>query len=350
MWNLAVVTLLCCIFSHPAFSTESAIEFDQSDWQLRIDNDSMAAGGRDRNYTGGITFAQSGFHVAESKITLDSWLGNIDAMLGIKESEESSLSYSRQIGLLAFTPEHVSIKEPIYDDHPYSNMVFFANSRQRLTPDQSSLTRSMLLVGILGTKTAKVVQSALHSVIKVEEANGWDNQISDGGELTFRYSVSKSRFLTSHYQAGYSSYDISSSLEANIGYTTDVNAGISMRIGKIHRLGWRSLPEPSDYFTAAYAPLIHKSGGQGTEVFLTAGVNIRLRAYNALLQGQFRDSQVTYSFSELNPLITEVKLGVGASFANGWQSGLEIRGRTKEFDAEQSRNHVWGGITVTKTL
>ena len=166
----------------------------------------------------------------------------------------------------------------------------------------------MLLLGLFGTDTARMIQTGLHTLIDVEEANGWHNQISDGGEPTFRYSLSTSRFVKSNYQKTYTSYDVSTTLEGNVGYTTDINAGISARLGKIRSMGWQSLPEPSDHFTAAYAPLKPRVGKRDTEVFLLAGINLRLRAYNALLQGQFRQSEVTYSFSELNPLVGEFLL------------------------------------------
>ncbi len=345
---VSVLLILCCSSPVSRCFANGEVETRASDWRLQIDNDAMASGGRDRNYTGGITFSQSGRRVVERAYSLDGWLGKIDGRLGIGTSSEN-VGHAMQIGLLVFTPEHVSIREPIFDDHPYSNLVFLANSHQWIAKDKNSVTRSMLLVGLFGTNTAKAIQSVLHDLIDVEEANGWDNQISDGGEPTFRYSVSRTSFLRTNYKSDFASYDISTTLEGNVGYTTDVNAGISLRFGRIHSLGWLSLPEPSDHFTATYAPLISREGATlETELFFLAGANLRLRAYNVLLQGQFRDSKVTYSYSQLNALIGEAWIGAGAALSNGWQASFIIRGRTKEFDARQSANHVWGGLTVSK--
>jgi hypothetical protein len=308
----------------------------------------MATGGRDRNYTGGITFAQSGRRAAERALSLDGLLRKIDNLFNIGADSQANVWHSMQFGLLVYTPEQVSIIEPIFDDHPYSNLIFMANSRQWLSDDNKSVTRSMFLLGLLGTNTAKTLQSTLHSLIDVEEANGWHNQISDGGEPTFRYSLSRTRFLKTNYAKNFASYDISATVETNIGYTTDVNAGISLRLGRINSLGWLSLPEPSDHFTAAYPPLILHSGNRKTELFLMAGANLRLRAYNVFLQGQFRDGNVTYAYDELNPLIGEAWIGAGLAFDNGWQASFVIRGRTREFEANQSANHAWGGLTLSR--
>jgi hypothetical protein len=347
--SIRAAFLLCCFFEGSTCFADTDTEPHASDWQLRIDNDSMTSLVRDRNYTGGITFSQSGRRAAERFYSLDGWLGKLDSLFKIG-TDSTKLRHSMQFGLLVFTPENLSRKEPIFDDHPYSNLVFLANSRQALSDDESSVTRSMLLLGLLGTNTAKLVQSGLHKIIDVEKANGWDNQISDGGELTFRYSLSRTRLLKTNYQVDTTNYDISTTLEGNIGFTTDVNAGISLRVGKIHSLGWLSLAEPSDNFTAAYAPLVNWEKNRETELFFLAGVNLRLRAYNVLLQGQFRNSKVTYSYSELNPLIGEIWLGAAAAFSNGWQTSFIIRARTKEFDARQATNHIWGGLTISKVF
>lgn len=346
----AAIFVLCCSLPISICFADGNIEPYASDWQLRIDNDSMVSLVRDRNYTGGVTFSQSGRRAAERVFSLDAWLGNIDNLFNASTDNATKLTHSMQVGLLVFTPENLKIKNPIFDDHPYSNLLFLANSRQRLSVDKNSVTRSMLLIGLLGTNTAKVIQSGLHNIIQVGKANGWDNQISDGGEPTFRYSLSRTRSLTTNYENNATSYDISTTIEGNVGYTTDINAAISLRFGRIHSLGWLSLPEPSDYFTAAYAPLITREGNKATELFFLAGVNLRLRAYNVFLQGQFRDSEVTYSYSELNPLIGEIWIGAGAAFSNGWQASFIIRARTKEFDATQSTDHVWGGLTISRVL
>ena len=346
--SIRAAFLLLCFIKVPISSADT--EAYASDWQLRIDNDSMTSLVRDRNYTGGITFSQSGLRAAERFYSLDGWLGKLDSLFNIDTNTGKNLRHSMQVGLLVFTPENLSTKEPIFDDHPYSNLIFLANSRQILSGDESNVTRSMLLLGLLGTNTAKVIQSGLHKIIDVEKANGWDNQISDGGEPTFRYSLSRTRFLKTNYKIDTTNYDLSTTLEGNIGFTTDVNAGISLRVGKVHSLGWLSLPEPSDSFTAAYAPLVTRKNHLETELFFLAGVNLRLRAYNVLLQGQFRESNVTYSYSELNPLIGEIWLGAAAAFSNGWQTSFIVRARTKEFDARQATSHIWGGLTISRSF
>jgi hypothetical protein len=193
------VVLASCANAADEDRTEEVV----SGWRLQIDNDALATGGRDRNYTGGIVFSRSGIKAVESVFSIDSWLGTIDRLFRLHPSSAETITHSMQGGLLVFTPENVSTHTPKFDDHPYSNLIFLSNSRQSLLAEEQSVIRSSLLVGIFGTGTAEALQKGLHSVLDVEEANGWDNQISDGGELTFRYSLSKSSIFASNHTKGF---------------------------------------------------------------------------------------------------------------------------------------------------
>ena len=71
----SLIVFLCCSFKISLCFSKSELEVYASDWQLRTDNDAMVSTVRDRNYTGGITFAQSGRRAAERFFSLDGWLG-----------------------------------------------------------------------------------------------------------------------------------------------------------------------------------------------------------------------------------------------------------------------------------
>lgn len=158
---------------------------------------------------------------------------------------------------------------------------------------------------MLGTQLGAEIQDSIHELSGSDNANGWDHQISDGGEPTFQYSVSRQTLLGSGLLDNEIDYELKYSLSSSIGYITEANASVSTRWGHINTPWWSFTPENADY---AYrpAPVVGTlKGKHKPELYLWGGAKLRARAYNAFLQGQLRDSEVTYSSSELNPLIFE---------------------------------------------
>ena len=75
------------------------------------------------------------------------------------------------------------------------------------------------------------------------------------------------------------------------------------------------------------------------------------RGYNVFLQGQFRDSEVTYDSDQLNHMIVEAWLGYTQSFASGWRLSYVLRGHTSEVrEGAADRNLLWGGLIIARTF
>ncbi len=72
------------------------------------------------------------------------------------------------------------------------------------------------------------------------------------------------------------------------------------------------------------------------------------RLYNAILQGQFRDSEVTFSRSELEHVIGEAWIGVTKEFSRGFAGSFFVRGRTEEIKGPNERMPVWAGIILSR--
>jgi len=73
--SLLLAGMLLSATALPANSPEGQRDIGKlTSWQLQIDNDALATGGRDRNYTGGILYSQSGSRTAERLLSLDPWL------------------------------------------------------------------------------------------------------------------------------------------------------------------------------------------------------------------------------------------------------------------------------------
>lgn len=192
----------------------------------------------------------------------------------------------------------------------------------------------MLGLDILGD-----VQNGIHRAAGNDEALGWHNQVSDGGELTARYQLAyhnywdsntfSSRFKTTYFPS--------------VGYLTEVGVALSTRQGLINSPDNRFNPELISYGervndTAATTP------SQGEEWFFWGGVGFKARLYNAFLQGQFRESVHTLGFKDLRPLTVEAWFGYTFKLGSEFKLSYVLRGRTSELKrGEGDRGQVWGG-------
>ncbi|MCP4769762.1 MAG: lipid A deacylase LpxR family protein [Gammaproteobacteria bacterium] len=78
---------------------------------------------------------------------------------------------------------------------------------------------------------------------------------------------------------------------------------------------------------------------------------MKARAYNVFLQGQFKDSEVTYDSDELNHGIVEAWVGYTVALKGGYSFTYSIRGHTSELKhGTGDRNVVWGGLLITKSF
>jgi len=116
------------------------------------------------------------------------------------------------------------------------------------------------------------------------------------------------------------------------------------------RWGWLASPWWSHTPTGAENVGLSAPGsGRGREFFLWGGAMLRLRAYNALLQGQLRDSRVTFDRNQLRPMVGEVWFGATAAVTSRLRLGLVLRARSPELRAGDQVVPMWGSIIVSLT-
>ena len=126
------------------------------------------------------------------------------------------------------------------------------------------------------------------------EPRGYQNQISEGGELTARYLTGGSTLRSQRLAFGDKFVETKTTWETSVGYLTEASYAVSTRFGAINSPWWTFAPERVDYL-AQPTPLAAGSADGRGEFYVWAGAKVRLRAYNAFLQGQFRDSVHTLS-------------------------------------------------------
>lgn len=322
---------------------------------ISIDNDLFVPSTTDRDFTAGIAITYSGRPGLEHWRKLDDMTGAIDHWLGIQPAAVADSDYTPSIefGGYGFTPDNIESKATEYNDRPYASLVYLAAGRTYNSTDGNSAWTSSLTIGALGLSLFETAQNRIHRTIGSEQAEGWDHQISDGGELTFRY------------QAAYHNYWNSSSNPAqfkttyfgSLGYLTETGIAISTRRGRISSPDNRFNPE-----LVSYGERVNEAAATpftGEESYFWGGAALKVRFYNAFLQGQFRDSHHTLSGSELRPVLVEAWAGYTRSFNQGFNQGFDrslklsyiIRAQSSEIRrGEGDRGLLWGGFVLSQSL
>lgn len=316
-----------------------------SSWAFAFDNDVLVPGHRDQDYTYGLNFTQTGAGARAASLALNESLVVIDDWIGFEHSSLSTReTFSREIGAFGFTPEDISVSEANPDDRPYASLVYLSSSREQVDLVDNLAWKSTITVGVLGLGLVGELQNTAHQGANGKTAQGWNNQISDGGELTGRYMIARQKYFASFSK----NIEVKSTAQASVGYLTEASWSLSMRSGKIHS-PWSSFnPELASYGEKSSYSSNAKSV---SERYFWAGVTVKARAYNTFLQGQFRDSAISYEHHRLNPLLVEAWAGYTLAFKQGYRLSYVLRGHSSEIEeGAGDRNLLWGGIIVARSI
>lgn len=318
-----------------------AADRDFSGLRLHLDNDLFAGKETDRDYTGGLAVTISGDAARDNWLSLDPLLQQIDSL---SSSAPADTYYAQQVGLMAFTPGDTLTSAPVYDDRPYASLLFASNARVRVDAPNTAWSSS-LTVGVLGLSLSEQIHNVVHDVVGSERPRGYEHQISAGGELTARYSLARHHLWIANPNG---TLDVKTTVQGSVGYLTETSASISMRIGRFRTPWWSFAPELTDYIAA---PLVTDAAGRGSEMYAFAGARVKARAYNVFLQGQFRHSEVRYTFDEVEPLVAEAWLGVVVPLFGRTQMSYTINYQTAEIrEGEAAGDSLWGAVQLVHTF
>jgi len=334
---------LFLVITPSVFAGEYGTEKYNSGWQFSTDNDGLV-GQTDRDYTGGISLTLSGKRVQEYMVSIDPLRAGIDDLLGFSKLYQSSdfMSFhSQQYGMALFTPDDIESITPIYDDRPYASLFIMSNTEITVVPDKNRAYVSILTIGLLGLDLAEDIQRFLHEITGSDNTNGWQYQVSAGGEPTamLTYGVQENLYSSNRQQ-------LKLEYEGNLGFITDVNAGVNWRWGRINSPWWAFNSYQSKYMKQSM-PIFSTDGKGRNEFYLWTGARLNLRIYNSLLQGQFRHSEVTVSGDDMERLIAEYWLGVTKQFAKKYYASMFVRAHSEEFKGQNARDAAWAGFVFS---
>lgn len=319
-------------------------------WGIVFDNDLLSPPASDRDYTGGFAFRLGGSRVANYPVSLDPALTWFNKLLhwdgGRYRTQQNHLM---QFGLTLFTPRTDLTGDATLSDRPFANLLFLENSQFGIDESTDRSYQSTLTVGILGSGVGEVVQDFVHELGDFAGEGDYDKQISDGGELTARYAISRQTLLLSRFTSRDNAFELKYRIEGDIGYITEGSATVAARWGQIDSPWWGFAPSRSNYLPQTVPMSQHKSAGR--DFYLWGAVTVRARAYNAFLQGQFRDSEVTFSGGQLNHVLGELSIGLTRRFGNNIEVSAALHHQTNEIKHGTGARHVrWGGLTISKSF
>lgn len=337
--GLAMCLLLCC----PALAADNGCVAIKASERLGVglyfDQDMFVpATNKDRDYTMGLGiefFGDDG-----PLYLLGDLLDRFDALSGL-DRRCGRIYQSYLLGAQAFTPDDIGNDQPILDDRPYASLIYLSN--KKVVADDRRALGLELTVGLLGLSVAEQVQTALHGWVRDRRGSdepvdpaGWRYQVSNGGEPTLRLRLADSQRF-----AGGDNWDLAHGWDLNLGFQTNAGIGLSGRTGRLRSPFWSVPFDPIN--RGNFVPVAN-----GDELYGWAAGRVRAVAYDALLQGQFRDSTVTVPSDQVRRLIWEFGAGITGS-VSGYQITLSVNAKAGDTHlAGAPDNHVWGGLYLSR--
>lgn len=330
------------------------VEPENTGWSFQFDNDVFVGGNKDQDYTGGFAVTLSGNRATGYQWSPDRLRQWTDDKLGLKahlaQGTEHYSKHALEWGAALFTPNDITSAQANPNDRAYASLFFLNSTEQTVFPERSLSVKSSFTVGLLGLDLADNVQSGIHKVLGSTQPQGWDNQISSGGELTARYAVSLQKTAFQRRYSNGLSQEFNWTADADVGFTTGLGAGFNWRFGRIGTPWWTFNPHQSEYLNLGSNIASGVPENTTRERYIYVGSSLNVNIYNSFLQGQFRSSEVEAKAGEVEPLSADVWAGVSVEVAPTLHVEGFVRARSRELDKPDARAPSWAGIIVRRTL
>jgi hypothetical protein len=319
---------------------------------IQLDNDLFSGAHRDQDYSWGmaVTYASPRpgkvmrpLHAIRDR--LDEWLVPDESASGRWAPEQQAT----QMGILAMTPRSLRSSAPLYNDRPFANLIFVTSSEIRMLDGGDRARFSSFTLGVLGLHAAETLHREVHRAAGNELPQGWQHQISAGGEPTMRY-VEAQQWLLNGADSRTALPELKLTVAGSAGFITEGSVALAARWGRIQSPWWSFDPELGDYISAPVAPVTHFSSHNPTERFMFAGFRLKARAYNALLQGQFRHSDVRVQGDDLAHTLAEAWVGLATTWGEN-RITYTVHYASSEMAVEPGeRSLIWAGINFERNF
>lgn len=303
---------------------------------LHVDNDFFAPSNGDRDYTGGVAISLPQVN-RPHRWSLDRLLAGL-----VAGSSGQPTLRSVQFQALAFTPGTLAETNVIESDRPYASLVALTAARQRIDDARGRAMFASLTIGAVGLSAVGSAHRAVHRVTGTPLPEGYDHQVSAGGEPTAKITIARRQLLNGGGLGR--GTDLWVTTGGSLGYLTEGTVAIAMRWGERGTPWWASGVELADYAPAPDLGIV----SLGPETSLDIGLKLRLRAYNAFVQGQFRHSDHRVGFADTVPVVVEAWIGGTMAVSRAWRVAMHLVAQTGELrEGQASGVHLRGSVAMT---
>ncbi len=245
-----------------------------------------------------------------------------------------------EVGGAAFTPAEISSPDIVWHDRPYAGLIYVSAALDRLNDRSAAATT--LTIGVLGLPWIGNTQRRVHRAMGSDRPRGWHHQISEGGEPTLRISHER-RWLSEPIELAGGRAQWLYRAGVGAGFITDLSLGFAARFGSFSDARWDLHSSPTGLGDrAAFGRTAER------DRFVYTTLSLRVPAYDAFLQGQFRDSDVTVRARDRRYVVPAASLGVVFGLPRGRNLHYFIRAQRSEVRlAERSETAVYGGISLS---
>ncbi len=268
----------------------------------------------DRNYSYGISARYR-------------WTSSEKNRLGLLFKNKIGHSLIAGINIEAYTPNYLNdgTKDDEVIERPYAGWSY-GEFKINYIFDKSYF-RFGLEIGVLGEASqVGTIQNYFHEHISGDETVDWSDQIPNQFGLNFTAS-----FAHEIYSIGF--LDTYASVDGSLGNIhTYIWPKINFRFGKLNKIN-ASVGTKNGLFST------HKHA----EWFFDYGVGMKLSLYNATIQGNIFNTNLTKPKTQINHYIFTSHAGVQYSF-HRFAATFSMHFNTGEFD--RTKNHSFGSLQV----
>lgn len=383
---MAIVPMVALYLSvaageQPAWAGSGGAYDPQCELSVNYENDQFLD--TDQNYSTGLLFTHTcvpgmggSLGSAHSWSPLRKWNEPLFGLLFAAPYWKYRAS-SLHFGLSLYTPNE--LKEPTSksDGRPYASLLLFGDSILRAT--ETAAVKQGMQFGILGLPIGGDIQKAVHEILSYDDPQGWETEISRGGEPVFWYGIQKQWLLcplsntdVCDRDQDAPDFDLAWDVGGSVGSYTSLRTGISGRLGlgRLISKFWGHYGPIHGGNSNFHLPFIHlglipsSDGGKANGIdngkrnhentykakdgnqdeaffFLRGGLDYVL--YSAVLQGQFRENKYEVAASDVERAVPYAS--VGLAFRYG-ELRLSVSHTLRGPEISGGKSHRWTSFSV----
>jgi hypothetical protein len=338
------------------------LTFEEDQFLEWFRNDKLDSLNEDRNYTLGfgigLTSPKTARWYSQQKRFHKNWANDIL----VYPMAEWSLK------LAGFSPDSLRAQNPVIGDRPYSSIILLSLSLHKINATHFRGKHHTLSIGAIGVPgVAEYLQTEIHKMSNDSNTHppynpeGWDHQISHGGEpvvllenvntILLTKKAIKEEVASGQHKTRFG-YDVKAQYGYMAGYLVEGFAGLGFRAGMIDLAHWDA--QPGDHILSlSHLGLDEKIKAEEyyrtktkyeAYVFASATTNIVL--YNALLFGQFRHSDYRTNYFDHELYVIHGRAGIALASPH-FQLSAFFAGKTPEINTPKfSRPHYWFAVSL----